>query len=550
MKLVDQLKIYRLSKSKEFGIPPYNVLTNTILNDICSERPLTKSKIMAIKGFGKKRFENYGQDILRFCSDESLTFDESDKLAVIQSVTQSILKEAPSKVFQPISKEVLQTCPYIPEGLELSAEQIKALEDCDKGLNVFISGPGGTGKSLLIDIFNQRYSSVRNLSICALTGVAAELLGCNAKTIHSWSGITSQKNETSATIDYVIKSKMSVKRWRQTDILIVDEVSMMSKKYFELLDAVGKKIRNNDKPFGGIQLIFLGDFYQLPPVGDDCDIDTGRFCFESELWNHTFQSTILLTKIFRQSDKLFMKVLKQIRMGGISENSFQTLQKRCLKMGNKLVINKNVKPTIISPLKYEVNRINEMNMSKLEGESFTFQSRICKSEEFNEKTHPRILQWEIKNLENRMNAEKELTMKIGSRVMCVVNLDMCGSQQIVNGSQGVVENMIGGVPVVRFKNGVVKLMDYHSWESEDIPGLSIQQIPLILSWAITIHKSQGVTLDSAVIDVGRNIFEYGQTYVALSRVKSLEGLYLTSFNANKIMANPKVKVFYENLNNL
>ena len=93
-------------------------------------------------------------------------------------------------------------------------------------------------------------------------------------------------------------------------------------------------------------------------------------------------------------------------------------------------------------------------------------------------------------------------------------------------------------------------MDYHSWESEDIPGLSIQQIPLILSWAITIHKSQGVTLDSAVIDVGRNIFEYGQTYVALSRVKSLEGLYLTSFNANKIMANPKVKVFYENLNNL
>lgn len=550
MKLVDQLKTYRLAKSKEFGIPPYNVLTNNILNDICSERPLTKSKIMSIKGFGKKRFENYGQDLLRFCSDESLTFVETDKLAVIQSLSQSTLKEAPSKVFQPITKEILKTCPYIPEGLELSAEQIKALEDCDKGLNVFISGPGGTGKSLLIDILNQRYSSVRKLSICALTGVAAELLGCKAKTIHSWSGITSQKNETSVTIDYVLKSKMSMKRWRQTDILIVDEVSMMSKKYFELLDAVGKKIRNNDKPFGGIQLIFLGDFYQLPPVGDDCDIDTGRFCFESDLWNTTFQSTILLTKIFRQSDKLFMKVLKQIRMGGISENSFQTLQKRCLKMGNKLVIDKNVKPTIISPLKYEVNRINEMNMSKLEGESFTFQSRICKSEDFNEKTHPRILQWEIKHLEKRMNAENELTMKIGSRVMCVVNLDMCGSQQIVNGSQGVVENMIEGIPVVRFKNGVVKLMDYHSWESEDIPGLSIQQIPLILSWAITIHKSQGVTLDSAVIDVGRNIFEYGQTYVALSRVKSLEGLYLTSFNANKIMANPKVKVFYENLNNL
>ena len=133
MNLVEQIKTYRLAKSKEFGIPPYSVLSNKILNDICSERPLTKSKIMSIKGFGKKRFENYGQDLLRFCSDESLTFVETDKLAVIQSLSQSTLKEAPSKVFQPIPKEILKTCPYIPEGLELSAEQIKALEDCDKG---------------------------------------------------------------------------------------------------------------------------------------------------------------------------------------------------------------------------------------------------------------------------------------------------------------------------------------------------------------------------------------------------------------------------------
>jgi len=157
--------------------------------------------------------------------------------------------------------------------------------------------------------------------------------------------------------------------------------------------------------------------------------------------------------------------------------------------------------------------------------------------------------YEINQLEKRMNADKTLHLKKGSRVMCVANLDMSGDKQIVNGSQGIVENIIGGIPLVHFNNGVKKLMDYHSWMSDDIEGLGIQQIPLILAWAITIHKAQGVTLDAAIIDAGDNIFEYGQTYVALSRVKSLEGLYLHQFNHNKITTNPKVTDYYEQITN-
>ena len=140
-----------------------------------------------------------------------------------------------------------------------------------------------------------------------------------------------------------------------------------------------------------------------------------------------------------------------------------------------------------------------------------------------------------------MNTDKTLNLKEGAQVMCVVN--MC-DKQLVNGSQGEVIGFANGLPLVKFKNGITQLMEYHSWKSDEIPGLEIQQIPLILSWAITIHKSQGLTLEAAIIDIGKDIFADGQSYVALSRLKSLDGIYLINYDHNKFMTNPKVKEYY------
>jgi ATP-dependent DNA helicase PIF1 len=543
MKLIQSLKDYRLSQSIELGVPPYAIYSNAVLNDIGSMRPSTEKEIKRIKGFGKKRFEKYGKDILRICADTTLTYDESDTIPIAPKLSE----DTSSREFTTIPFEALRHVPYSPTGITLSEEQKKAIDMCDKGHNVFISGPGGVGKSLLIDIFQRRYSPLKRVQICALTGVAAEILGCSAKTIHSWSGVSTGKQDAATILGYVKKSKPCLTRWKTTDILIIDEVSMMSKKLFETLDYVGKHLRHNEKPFGGCQLLFLGDFYQLPPVGDNQDPDTSSFCFESPLWSPTFQHVILLHTIFRQSDKVFMKLLHQVRQGGISKNSFERLCGRTLRQGHKLVIDKTMKPTIISPLKHTARTINEKNMAELTGESYSYQSTLVKSDEFNHKTFSLLVDREIIQLEKRMNADKQITLMVGARVMCVVNLDMGGGPQIVNGSQGIITKFVDGLPVVAFKNGITKLMDYHQWRSDDLPGLSVKQIPLILSWAITIHKSQGVTLDSALIDAGSNIFEYGQTYVALSRVKTLEGVYLSNFDANKIRTNPKVTKYYAHL---
>ena len=191
--------------------------------------------------------------------------------------------------------------------MELSEEQNQALSLFQNGKNIFLTGPGGSGKSVLIRKFVED-ANLRNkeVQVCALTGCAAVLLGCQgAKTIHSWAGIGIATGPFGSVVARVLSNKHRKYPWKKVDILIIDEVSMMSKKIFEVLDTIGKKIRKSyDKPFGGIQIIFSGDFYQLPPVGNPEEPDTCAFCFESERWKETFDSTIVLKKIFRQTKNL------------------------------------------------------------------------------------------------------------------------------------------------------------------------------------------------------------------------------------------------------
>jgi ATP-dependent DNA helicase PIF1 len=367
----------------------------------------------------------------------------------------------------------------------------------------------------------------------------------------------------------------------------------MSHKLLTILDGIARRVKRRDIPFGGIQVIFSGDFYQLPPVGNESEPETAMFCFENPLWDQIFTPThqIELKHIFRQTDQSYSSVLNQIREGRMSKSGYNLLMSRVIQCQEDAI-----KPTKLLPRKDVVNKINykEMEILKTPEVKYVMQvidntsssnlqlskslplsltvadselesykqnhqfSKLFKSDynNYNHTYHNRrtsnqlTLTQEQINItidmfKNNLMAEKELILKEGAQVMCIINLDLEGTNPIVNGSRGIVKRFTSeGLPVVKFRCGLEQVMGYHTWSIDGLEGYGIKQIPLILAWAITIHKSQGSTLELAEIDIGSGIFECGQSYVALSRVKNIEGLYLSSFNPNKIRINKKAQEYY------
>ena len=445
--------------------------------------------------------------------------------------------------------------PQFTDDIEFTPSQQKAIDKFINKENIFITGPGGSGKSAVIrKIVEHADKTGIRYQVCGLTGCASVLLKCGAKTLHSWSGIGLGKGAIEIVSHKVAANKYKRNNWRNVDLLIIDEVSMMSEHLIELLDMTAKKCRKNNRLFGGLQVIFSGDFYQLAPVGDRDDESkrTHNFCFESPIFDQLFpnDNKICFNEIFRQTDNTYTKILNQIRVGKISKKSIKTLTDR---VGKKYT-GTDIKPTRIYPLKKLVNKLNTTSMAKLTGSERKFKieaAPIPDMSSFRElNITPDQIKTEIEYLKNNVNCDKTLVLKKGAQVMCIVNIDVDGSSaSICNGSQGVVEDFdsVTGYPIVKFRNGITRLMKPHSWDSELYPNVSVLQVPLILAWAITIHKAQGASIELAEIDIGNSVFACGQTYVALSRVVSLDGLYLTSFNYKKIKVSSKVKKFYSNL---
>ena len=439
--------------------------------------------------------------------------------------------------------------------MSLSEDQTVAMERFVNGDNIFITGPGGSGKSYLIKLIKEKTESRgKNIQVCAMTGCAAVLLQCKARTLHSWGGIGLASGNPKDIIKRVVQNKHKKKVWKTIDVLVIDEVSMMSKKMFDIIDTIARISRGKkDIPFGGIQLVLSGDFYQLPPIGENTDSDSLAFCFESEKWNECIASTIQLTTIYRQSDSNYKKILNQIRIGKITQSTIDCLSKRV-----NVPITDDIIPTILYPTRNQSETVNNKEYKKLTStEEFVFDLQIIddvSSLKEEQKTARRsccieYVEAEANNLTNSILVDKTLKLKVGTRVMCIANIDQDCDLPIVNGSQGIVVSFSenGKIPVVKFQNGSLRQIMSHCWNSENVPGLSISQFPFIYSWALTIHKSQGVTLDAAQIDVGSRIFECGQTYVALSRVRDINGLYLTSFNYRFIKVNKKAREFYDKL---
>lgn len=439
--------------------------------------------------------------------------------------------------------------------MELSEDQQRAFEIFKEGYNVFITGPGGTGKTELIRrIYTDAKMRSRRISVTAMTGCAAVLLNCNASTLHSWAGIGLGAGNVETLVQTRSKYPYVRAKWKETDILVIDEVSMMSVKLFDIINKMGKAIRRNDRPFGGIQVVMSGDFFQLPPVGDEAEPETQQFCFQHPAWDEIFNHQVELRKMFRQTDPVYAGILNDLREGRIRKKSHAILLDH---VNRDIPETLSFDPTKLYPTKHKVTRINQENMGRLTGEerTFTLERKNIGGSSKDKTTRlqytAREIEVELDFLANNLLCDQQITLKVGAQVMCIVNMkNETGSGiSICNGSQGIVTKFcpFTGFPVVLFTNGMLFTITPHLWSSEKIPGVCVSQLPLILAWALTIHKSQGATLDVAEIDVGKGIFECGQTYVALSRIRSLDGLFLKAFDIDSIRVNSLVVEYYRTL---
>lgn len=455
-------------------------------------------------------------------------------------------------------------------------KQSTALDILKTGHNVFLTGSAGAGKTYTLNQYIH-YLQARQVpvAITASTGIAATHM--NGTTIHSWSGIGIRMTMEDKQISQ-LKSKKSLKeRLEQTQVLIIDEISMLHAKQLDLINQVLKVVRNNDKAFGGIQVVLSGDFFQLPPVGERGESNRDKFAFMSKAWLEAQLHVCYLTEQHRQqkntSNSLSLNdILNQIRQASVTHDAIEVLhdsQHNDIGQIRTRLYTHNV----------NVNSINDTQLSHLTGEAQVYHAMA--------NGDPKL----IDMLKKSVRTPDELTLKIGAKVMFVKNIP---DLSVCNGTMGEVvkfvttndknepmpkhdasqtdasltENLTSKpndelakqtedgakdddakddekiiktkYPVIRLNTGREVIATPEQWVVEDEIGLPLAtywQVPLSLAWAITVHKSQGMTLDAAEIDL-RNTFELGQGYVALSRLTDLSGLKLLGFNQTSLNLDP------------
>lgn len=399
-------------------------------------------------------------------------------------------------------------------------KQTEAFNILKTGKNVFLTGEPGSGKTHTI---NRYVSYLRSRgvepAVTASTGIAATHIG--GYTIHSWSGIGIKSEITPYEMEALNEKKSLVNRINKADVLIVDEVSMLDGKVLDSIDLILRMLRRDEGPFGGMQIIFSGDFFQLPPVSS---MRERVFAFESTSWKNAKPVTCYIDEQFRQTDGRMQRLLKAIRSGVLKDDHLWLLNERVKAQEEGLPDD----TTKLFSHNFDVDKINEEEIKKIDEDEEIFEM---------DSKGKKVLVDQIKR--GCLSPEK-LILKKGAVVMCTKNNFEKG---FANGTIGVIKSFEKKTryPIIETKEGRSFTVSEMEWAIEEDGKVlaKVIQLPLRLAWAITVHKSQGVSLDSAIIDLSKS-FEYGQGYVALSRVRTLEGLFCLGYNDMALRVHPSI----------
>ncbi len=398
-------------------------------------------------------------------------------------------------------------------------KQETALTILKTGANVFLTGEPGAGKTYVVNEYIAWLEACGvSVAVTASTGIAATHIG--GMTIHAWSGIGARDTLTHFELDQIVSREVVVKRVKKAKVLIIDEISMLDGKLLDMVNVVTRTIRQSADAFGGLQVVLVGDFFQLPPVTRQGDVM--RYAFESRAWEEARVATCYLTEQHRQEDELFLGLLSSIRRNEIEDDHFTLLKEQTE------ISYEGIEPTRLYTHNTDVDLVNATKLGELRGTKATFRMDGRGSKPVQEALVKSCLSPQI------------LELKIDAMVMCTKNNFEAG---YVNGTLGrvVAFEDLEGYPVIETAEGKTITIKPVSWSvAEDKKILAeITQVPLRLAWAITVHKSQGMSLDAAEIDLSR-AFVYGQGYVALSRVRSLAGLKMLGMNPTALNVDPKI----------
>eukprot|EP00043_Microstomoeca_roanoka_P000555 m.28080 g.28080 ORF g.28080 m.28080 type:complete len:587 (-) comp10375_c0_seq2:20-1780(-) len=395
---------------------------------------------------------------------------------------------------------------------ELNEEQQAILMQVLAGKSVFFTGSAGTGKSFLIKKILEALPKDTTVAT-ASTGVAACAIG--GTTLHAFAGVQMGSN----------RLPLKTSAWIKAKVLLIDEISMVDARYFDQLEEVARKVRRSRQPFGGIQLVLVGDFLQLPPI-----TRTGgktQFCFNAKSWESCVDAFYHLTKVHRQTDQQFIAMLHRFRLGKCTQEDEQYIRATA----GQMVELHGIRATRLCTHVKEAEVINQKELALIAEPSKVF------------RRHDSSPDVKTSGLAHRV--DEEVILKVGAQVMLTTNINVMAG--LANGSRGVVKKFDAtGWPVVKFLNGHEETIRPHVWRAHSASRhvYECRQLPLKLAWAVSIHKSQGMTLDALEVDLSR-VFEYGQAYVALSRARSYQGLCVKGFDASSIKAHPQVLTYYE-----
>lgn len=426
----------------------------------------------------------------------------------------------------------------LPESIEpsqLTSEQQKWAAAAFAGESLFITGEAGTGKSFLLAYIVQELKKTKSVAVTATTGIVAASHG--GVTLHTFAGVGLGKGPPDEVIARTMMRRDAVNRWVETEVLIIDEISMLDGDLFQLLEKLARRARGDDKPFGGLQLLLCGDFLQLPPV------EVGGFVFETEAWQRLSPRTAELQKVLRQQgDDAFLSILREVRIGICSPSSAKALANCC--MEKKPMPLDGIVPTRLYCVNKDVDAENSVRLAQLDGPIKEIQAVDQWKENCPEARKQRVLDLMEKK------APSTLKLKLKAQVIFTKNIPAHG---VMNGTRGVIEAWVAkkdglACPLVRTDSGSVLQVDPVGYSQNAANGtgeLLRIQLPLKLGWALTVHRAQGCTLSRAELQL-ENAFDCGQAYVALSRVRSLEGLWIRGrpVTQREVKAHPLVLHFY------